>query len=867
MRNLRQAGRLALAVQLFLAGPAAWAAPVVTGFSPTQGKPGTQVVITGSGFSAATVVTFNTASADFIVSSDTRMVATVPVDATIGPLRVTNPTGTAVSSASFIVAPRIIGFSPARSATNSVVLVEGFNFTGATNVLFNGKSTSFRVTALDSTQIQATVPYGATNGPITVQTPAGTAVTTNSFLVTGPGPIVDDFSPRVSAPGVIVFIYGANFTNVTAVTFGGVPAAIFPAPAQTLIQATVPAAAATGPIKVTTTAGTATSTNDFTVTRAPVVTNFFPKFGVPGRSVTIEGVNFTNITGVGFSGKSAAWGLLSVNQLSAVVPAGATNSGPITVTNSFGTGSSAENFIVTRAPIIDSFIPVLAAPGKLVAISGANLSNGPTVLKFNGVNASFVVNGQNGIQVLATVPSGATTGPITLMNAYGSFITSSNFFVPGSAPYVLDLSPGNGPRGSVILISGGNFTNLVTVKFNGVSSTNATATGLTLIQATVPAGATTGPLTVTTSSGTSTNNPIFYVPPRLTGFSPTNGVVGSSIVISGANFTNADSVLFNTASATFTVTAPNSISALIPTNATTGPLAVTTPGGVIISTNNFRVQPNITSFTPALGPVGTTVTIIGTSFLNVTNVSFNNASAASVTVISSTEVRATVPPTAITGPIRISTPDGTAVSATNFIVTRSSDLALDMTASAALQKPGQQLSYSLVVTNQGLSIVTGVTLTNRLPSGVTMVTANSSRGTHAVANGMVTFKFGVMTNSTGETASITVFAPIEAVLINSATVSSVEPDLSAGNNTASAVTTVVSDASRTLRINLIANSESVLISWPTSAVPFTLQFLNALRATNFWLPVTDVPAIVSGRNVVTNDASGGNRFFRLQRPE
>ena len=137
MRNLRQAGLLTLAVQLGLAGPAAWATPVISDFSPTQGKPGTQIVVIGSGFSTATLVKFNTSAADFTVSSDTRMMATVPGDATIGPLRVTNPTGTTVSGASFIVAPRISGFSPARSGTNTVVLVEGFNFTGSTNVSAN----------------------------------------------------------------------------------------------------------------------------------------------------------------------------------------------------------------------------------------------------------------------------------------------------------------------------------------------------------------------------------------------------------------------------------------------------------------------------------------------------------------------------------------------------------------------------------------------------------------------------------------------------------------------------------------------------------------------------------------------------------
>src|SRR5439155_19553305 len=171
-------------------------------------------------------------------------------------------------------------------------------------------------------------------------------------------------------------------------------------------------------ISVTTTGGSTNSANAFTVTLKPVVTNFFPEFGVPGTTVTIEGVNFLNTIGVGFSGRPASWRLVAAHQISATVPFDATNSGPITVTNPSGTGTNAQNFVVTRAPIINSFTPFVAGAGAQVFVAGANLSNGPTVLKFNGVSAAFVVTGQNGTLVQATVPTGARTGPITMTNAF-----------------------------------------------------------------------------------------------------------------------------------------------------------------------------------------------------------------------------------------------------------------------------------------------------------------------------------------------------------------------------------------------------------------------------------------------------------------
>src|SRR6058998_3938339 len=181
------------------------AAPTIASFAPALGKPGTQVIIRGSGFSTATEVKFDTAFADFSAASDSQMVATVPQDATTGPIRVTNPSGLGNSSSNFTVAPRIAKLDPTRGATNTTMTINGFNFTNTTRVLFNNRTSVFTIT--QPTQIRATVPYGATNGPVTVVTTAGTAVSTNDFAVIGPAPIIDEFSPDAGAPGTTVAIH------------------------------------------------------------------------------------------------------------------------------------------------------------------------------------------------------------------------------------------------------------------------------------------------------------------------------------------------------------------------------------------------------------------------------------------------------------------------------------------------------------------------------------------------------------------------------------------------------------------------------------------------------------------------------------
>jgi len=81
--------------------------------------------------------------------------------------------------------PEFGTFTPTKGPVGALVTIPGFGFTGATDVQFNGVSaTSF--TVVSDTRITATVPVGATTGPITVVAPGGTVNTgTKKFHVTG----------------------------------------------------------------------------------------------------------------------------------------------------------------------------------------------------------------------------------------------------------------------------------------------------------------------------------------------------------------------------------------------------------------------------------------------------------------------------------------------------------------------------------------------------------------------------------------------------------------------------------------------------------------------------------------------------------
>ena len=80
------------------------------------------------------------------------------------------------------------------------------------------------------------------------------------------------------------------------------------------------------------------------------------------------------------------------------------------------------------------------------------------------------------------------------------------------------------------------------------------------------------------------------LPPTLTRFDPTSGPVGLQIVITGTHFLGATAVEFNgVPAARFEVVSGTSIEAVVPAEATTGPISVVAPGGTAVSAESFTV--------------------------------------------------------------------------------------------------------------------------------------------------------------------------------------------------------------------------------------------------------------------------------------
>ena len=270
------------------------------------------------------------------------------------------------------------------------------------------------------------------------------------------------------------------------------------------------------------------------------------------------------------------------------------------------------------------------------------------------------------------------TGPWGLVqDTNGTFYGTTLFGGGSNAGTVYTLADGlgpfvklvttNGKVGTTVDILGQGLTGTSGVVFDGVPATFNIVSG-TFITAVVPQKALTGVVTVTTTATTYQSSKTFNVTPQLTAFSPAGAIVGATVTLTGVSLTQTSAVTIGGKAATFTVVSDTDVTAVVPAGAKTGQKITITTAGGLASKGPFAVDPHITSFTPTSGPVGTQVTITGTTFTGTNKVSFGGVDATSFQVINDSEVKASVPTGAQTGPIAITTSAGTATSSTNFTV-------------------------------------------------------------------------------------------------------------------------------------------------------------------------------------------------------
>jgi hypothetical protein len=488
-----------------------------------------------------------------------------------------------------------------------------------------------------------------------------------------PPPSISTFSPLEGPVGTVVEIRGSALAQTSAVSFNGVAAVIGPpAATDTLITVTVPGGAATGPITVTTIAGSAQSATDFTLLLPPVVSSFAPASGPVGTPVTIFGSRFAGASAVTFAGTPATtFSPVADSVITAEVPPGATN-GPVSVTTPGGTGASSESYFVMNPPSVASFSPASGVVGTEVTILGSGFLEATSVL-FGGVAASsFTIDSASTIR--ANVPASAVTGVIRVVNPAG-FGESSLIFTVAAPLEVITLQPAHDTEVKSSNPTS-NYGQLATLRTRDGSPLYRSYLKFVVAGLTGSVASAKIRLFCTDASadGGSVYSASNTFSPSGTAWTETTVTWDQQPALLGGVLSSAGSVALNAwaeLDVTSAITGNGTFSFAMMSSSTNSAIYNSSEAGsngpeLVIQTGAASL-PHVASFAPGAGAVGTEVLVSGSNFSGATLVTFNG-SAATFSVDSATQLRANVPAGATTGRIGVTTSAGTGISSVDFVV-------------------------------------------------------------------------------------------------------------------------------------------------------------------------------------------------------
>jgi hypothetical protein len=330
--------------------------------------------------------------------------------------------------------------------------------------------------------------------------------------------------------------------------------------------------------------------------------------------------------------------------------------------------------------------------------------------------------------------------------------------------------------------------------------------------------------------------------------SPQNAYVGSgalTLAVNGSGFIGASSVLFNGTTLATTYVSATQLTAALPAaqlvNAGDFPVAVSNPppGGGVTTPVTFRVQypaPQITSLTPSSAGVGTgptDITITGSAFYPMSQVTFDGATTAT-TYVDASHLKATLSAAQVAsaGVVNVRvlnpSPGGGSSSAVSFTINNpaptlaavspspipagSSDKTITLTgssflASSTARANGAALTTTYVSATQLTALLPSSYLLNPGTIAITVVNPAPGGGTSATQN------ISVGCDTSGVDVSLTSLGQTTVVASNWASATSMYVFANSGSCATTALDTTVSEPGRYWVVQNRTGAPITLSAW------------------------------------------------------
>ncbi len=373
--------------------------------------------------------------------------------------------------------------------------------------------------------------------------------------------------------------------------------------------------------------------------------------------------------------KATADGLLVV-----LVPRIMTGPTQIQVANSQGVTSPLAFTVIQPQPTLNALSPANAAPGAVVRITGGNLDRLKSI-RFDTTQAtSYTVISPT--EALVTIPPQLPRGIVSLVVS----TEGGQFKIPylaAGTPEIIGFQPKRVRAGQEIVVQGRYLTD-GTLRINNRATADPATTRSTdtELRAIIPPDASSGRISITVFdrlTGFSTDSIYIVGTPGLTGTpTPTEGIVGDKVVLTGVNLADITSVLFGTTPATFRILSSTQIEATVParTQPGTATISLSSLGGTVNTAQPFLyiLPPANLVITPLRRGITKLVSVSGQNLTRILQITLNGRPVTIHTRNEGTDFQFFLPAEAVSGPVTATNRAGTATSVRSLTVVQTPTL-------------------------------------------------------------------------------------------------------------------------------------------------------------------------------------------------
>ena len=470
-------------------------------------------------------------------------------------------------------------FGPMPIARGAELKFIGLNLDKVTAVVLPNDITITTFTKKEPTLLTLTVPQEAMPGYVMLKTPDGNITTKTTIGFSEPISIAS-FTPATVKAGDVLTIAGDYLNLVGEVILTDrvtVSEDDFTSHTRTEIKLVVPAEAQTGKIAVSNGEEEPIivySANSLNVT-LPAFTSVTPNPVKAGTNLTIAGTNLDLVLSVKLGGgkviEAEDFDTHSATQIVISVPAD-TKDGKVIMVPASGVEVTSANDLVMVIPTV-AVTPVTLKNGEDITVTGTNLDLISRVV-FGGNKQGTIKAGGTATEILVTVPDDAIDGVVSFFTRADKEITGPNLTM--IVPAFSSFSPTSARAGTAVTIAGTDLDLITKVTFTGGIDGTIGARTETSLAVTVPVGAKSGKITLTTKNGTQIVSAIDFTLlanlPTFGSYTQFRGEPGKILTINGTNMLLVKELIFpgNIAATAYGIKTDTRIDVYVPMNVTRG---------------------------------------------------------------------------------------------------------------------------------------------------------------------------------------------------------------------------------------------------------------------------------------------------------